>query len=157
MIVFCNTTPLIALSSIGKLELLPSLFGKIYVVTEVVEECAAGGPIAVPDISGFSWIEVVKSEMRISNHFLLELDKGEKFTLHMAQKMGAQRVIIDEKIGRNIAEYLCIPVIGTLGVLLNAKRKQLIPSFTDSVMSMCKRGFRYHPGLIKKLIAEVGE
>ncbi|MCR4292512.1 MAG: DUF3368 domain-containing protein [Candidatus Kuenenia sp.] len=157
MIVFCNTTPLIALSSIGKLELLPSLFGKIYVVTEVVEECAAGGPIAVPDISGFSWIEVVESEMRISNHFLLELDKGEKFTLHMAQKMGAQRVIIDEKIGRNIAEYLCIPVIGTLGVLLNAKRKQLIPSFTDSVMSMCKHGLRYHPGLIKKLIAEVGE
>ena len=40
MIVFSNTTPFIALSSINKLELLPKLFGQIHVVTEVIEECS---------------------------------------------------------------------------------------------------------------------
>lgn len=44
MIVFCNTTPLIALSSIEKLDLLPCLFDRVYVVSEVIEECTAGGP-----------------------------------------------------------------------------------------------------------------
>ena len=50
MIVFSNTTPFIALSSISKLELLPKLFGQIHVVTEVIEECAVGGIIPVPDL-----------------------------------------------------------------------------------------------------------
>ncbi len=50
MIVFSNTTPLIALSSIAQLDLLPTLFRKIWVVDTVVDECAAGGAIIVPDL-----------------------------------------------------------------------------------------------------------
>jgi predicted nucleic acid-binding protein len=69
---------------------------------------------------------VINSEQCVANHFLLELDKGEKYTLNMALKMSANMVIMDEKIGRNIAEYLGLTVIGTLGILLNAKRRGLI-------------------------------
>lgn len=43
MIVFSNTTPIIALSSIQQLDLLPKLFGHIHLVNEVVDECEAGG------------------------------------------------------------------------------------------------------------------
>ncbi len=157
MIVFCDTTPFIALSSIDKLDLLPTLFGKINVVPEVVAECSVGGPIVVPDFSNLSWVQIVDSDLCTNNRFLLELDKGEKYTLHMAQKMAAQLVIIDEKIGRNIAEYMGLSVIGTLGILLNAKRKQLISSFTDSVENMRKYGLRYHSELVRKLIIEAGE
>ncbi len=39
----------------------------------------------------------------------------------MAKQMNADRVIIDEKIGRDIAEYLELQVTGTLGILLKAK------------------------------------
>jgi len=39
MIVFSNTTLTIALSSIGRLHLLPKLFGEIHLVTEVIDEC----------------------------------------------------------------------------------------------------------------------
>lgn len=157
MIVFCNTTPLIALSSIGKLDLLPCLFDRVYVVSEVIEECAAGGPIVVPELDELEWIEVINSEQCVANHFLLELDKGEKYTLNMALKMSADMVIMDEKIGRNIAEYLGLTVIGTLGILLNAKRRGLIISFSDCVSSMTKQGLRYHPALIEKLILKAGE
>lgn len=62
MIVFCNTTPFIALSAIGELDLLPELFGEIHVVAEVVAECAAGGPIILPDLKRLSWVEMVCSE-----------------------------------------------------------------------------------------------
>ena len=43
MIVFCNTTPIIALASIDQLDLLPRLFGKIHVADAVINECTAGG------------------------------------------------------------------------------------------------------------------
>lgn len=81
MIVFSNTTPFIALSSINKLELLPKLFGQIHVVTEVIEECAVGGIIPVPDLRTLPWIVEVHPSQAITISILLELDKGEKYTL----------------------------------------------------------------------------
>lgn len=47
MIVYSNTTPFIALASIGRLELLPKIFGKVHVAEAVIEECAEGGRILV--------------------------------------------------------------------------------------------------------------
>ncbi len=43
----------------------------------------------------------------------------------MAGKYKADWIIIDEKIGRNMAEYLGLKVTGTLGVLLKAKQQDL--------------------------------
>jgi predicted nucleic acid-binding protein len=88
---------------------------------------------------------------------LLELDKGEKHTLDMAEKHQADWVIIDEKIGRNMAEYLGLRVTGTLGILLKAKQQGLITSFFDCVTTMQNQGIYYHPDLIKKLLIQVGE
>ena len=148
---------MIALSSIEKLDLLPRLFSELCVVPEVVEECSVGGSIGVPDLSGLPWVRVVQSSPGIQSHFLLELDKGEKYTIHTACAVEADMVIIDERIGRNVAEYLGLSVIGTLGILLNAKQKGLIQSFSDCVKRMQENGLRYHPLLIERLIAESGE
>ncbi|MCI5210483.1 MAG: DUF3368 domain-containing protein [Candidatus Electrothrix sp. ATG2] len=93
----------------------------------------------------------------MSTHILLELDKGEKHTIHTASQHKADLVIIDEKIGRNVAEYLNLSVIGTLGILLNAKEKRLISSFSDCVTEMQRNGLRYHPRLIERLIRQCGE
>lgn len=56
MIVFSNTTPFIALASIGQLELLPQLFGKVHVAESVIEECAEGGRILVPELRTLDWV-----------------------------------------------------------------------------------------------------
>jgi predicted nucleic acid-binding protein len=157
VIVFSNTTPFIALSSIGQLELLPRLFGTVRVVPEVAEECRAGGLIAVPDLAALPWIQFEPSLSAVSSLPLLELDKGEKHTIHAACEHKADLVVIDEKIGRNVAEYLGLSVIGTLGVLLNAKRKGMIASFSQCAEEMQRNGLRYHPRLVERLKGECGE
>ncbi len=157
MIVFSNTTPIIALSSIQCLHLLPELFGEIYLVDEVIEECSFGGSIPVPALPEISWIKQVHSTPINHASVLLELDKGEKHTLDMACKHQADWVIIDEKIGRNMAEYLGLRVTGTLGVLLKAKQQGLIPSFQDSVNAMQAQGIYFQTALINKLAQTVGE
>ena len=88
---------------------------------------------------------------------LLELDKGEKHTLDMASKYQADWVIIDEKIGRNMAEYLGLHVTGTLGILLKAKQQGLIPSFIESVKAMQNQGIYFHEALLQKLAKTVAE
>jgi len=157
MIVFSNTTPFIALASIRQLDLLPKLFGKIHVVTEVIEECAEGGHIIVPDLKSLPWVIEVSSTEEITIGILLELDKGEKHTLQMAKAMQADKVIIDEKIGRDVAEYLELEVTGTLGVLLKAKQNGWIDSFSACANGMKEQGIRYHDALIKKLAKIVDE
>ncbi|MGR8935399.1 MAG: hypothetical protein ACU837_13560 [Gammaproteobacteria bacterium] len=97
MIIFSNTTPIIALSSIQKLDLLQQLFGEIHLVEEVIEECAAGGRISVPPLQEIGWIRPVQSTPIHHASVLLELDKGEKHTLDMACKYKADWVVIDEK------------------------------------------------------------
>lgn len=157
MIVFSDTTPIIALSSIRLLDLLPRLFGQVHLVTAVIDECHVGGRIAVPDLLTLGWVAVVEVTAPIHPGILLELDKGEKHTLDMALKLKADRVLMDEKIGRNMAEYLGLQVTGTLGILLSAKKKGWIPSFLDCVAAMRNQGIYYHPGLIRKLAEEIGE
>lgn len=156
MMVFCNTTPFIALSAVNQLALLPKLFGKIYVVDVVADECARGGPISVPDLASLEWVEIVQSKP-CESLILFELDKGEKHTLDMAKRMLADKVIIDEKLGRDLGEYLGLNVTGTLGVLLKAKQQGLIESFSDCAYRMQQHGIRYNTELLSKLVRQMGE
>lgn len=157
MKVFSNTTPFIALAAIDRLDLLPHLFGQIYVTTEVVEECAVGGLIAVPPLGQLDWVVVAQSPSQPAPHILLELDKGEKSTLLAALADKADLVLMDEKIGRNMAEYLGLKVMGTLGILLQARRAGLIELFREAASQMRAQGIYYNEALVAKLATTVGE
>jgi len=88
---------------------------------------------------------------------LFELDRGEKQTIILARKNNADRVIIDERIGRRVAEYLGLDVTGTLGILVKAKRTGLISSFRNLAMDMRQQGIHYNVALIERLAEHLGE
>lgn len=123
----------------------------------VLAECEEGGKIVVPDLRKLSWIEVVPDEENLSLPVQFELDRGEKQTIALALKHHAEVVIIDERIGRRMAEYFGLHVTGTLGVLARAKASGLIPSFYDAASEMSKQGIFYNHDLIVRLAAHLGE
>jgi predicted nucleic acid-binding protein len=157
MRVFSNTTPIIALSSINQLHLMPALFKEVYVVDTVINECAKGGKIIVPDLTGLNWLHCVESKNYAHNPLLISLDDGEKHTIESALFHQADYTIIDEKLGRNLAEFLGLTVIGTLGILLKAKQQNKIPSFIDCVKAMQTQGIRYNNQLVERLAVQIGE
>jgi predicted nucleic acid-binding protein len=157
MIIFSNTTPIIALSSIGQLDLMPQLFNKVYVVDTVINECAKGGKIIVPDLTRLDWLQCVESKNHAHNPLLISLDDGEKHTIEAALAHQANYTIIDEKLGRNLAEFLGLNVTGTLGILLKAKQQNKIPSFIASVKAMQMQGIRYNNQLVERLAVQIGE
>lgn len=157
MIIFTNTTPIIALSSIQQLDLMPQLFQQVYVVDTVIHECAKGGKIVVPDLTRLDWLQCVESKNYPPNPLLLSLDDGEKHTIEAALAHQADYAIIDEKLGRNLAEYLGLNVIGTLGILLKAKQQHKISSFVDCVKAMQAQGIRYNNQLVERLAIQIGE
>lgn len=157
MNVYSNTTPFIALASVDQLDLLPKLFGKIYVADAVVSECAEGQRILVPNLKALEWIIPVADDEVSTLPVLFELDRGEKQTIILALKYSANTVIIDERIGRRVAEYLGLKVTGTLGILAKAKSLGLIPSFSQIAMDMREQGIHYNAALITRIAKYLGE
>ncbi|KAA6187491.1 DUF3368 domain-containing protein [Thiohalocapsa marina] len=155
--VFCNTTPFIALASIDRLELLHQVLGTISVAESVVEECEQGGPIAVPGLRSLPWVTVYSDLPPKDWSAVLDLDRGEQQTLLLARHHGSDLVVIDERRARSLAEYLGLRVTGTLGTLAKAKACGLIPSFREAATAMRDQGMYYSQGLIDRLAHRLGE
>jgi len=67
------------------------------------------------------------------------LDAGESEAIILALELGADAVMIDELDGRNIAKEMGLPVTGTLGLLLWAKFRGLIPSAAGAMTDLEQR------------------
>ena len=151
MKVICNTTPFIALSSINQIGLLKEVYSSIIVPMAVIEEINEGGKINVPDLTAFDWIKIIPNVTNVEKRLLFQLDYGEQQVVLNALKLKPDLVLIDDKTARNIAEYLGINVKGTLGVLVEAKRKGLISSFKKPAFKMKEHGIRFSEQLIKEI------
>jgi len=157
MTVISNTTPFIALAAIDQLALLPTLYTSVIVPQAVVKEVEFGGKIYVPNLTLLDWISVVPDEISQYGHFPFQLDDGERQVILNAIKMQASLVLLDDRLARNIAEYLGLKVKGTLGVLAEAKQKGLISSFRELAMAMKVQGLRYSQRLIDEMALKLGE
>lgn len=151
-----NTTPLFAFAALGRFDLLEKVHGRIVVVETVVRECEVGGPIVVPDLRLLPWIQILPAPSQADARFQM-LDAGERDTLSIAMEKGAAKVLIDEKLGRNLAEAYGLSVVGTLGTLLKARQLGLIPKFLPLVRQLQSAGFRYHEPLVRQLAVLLNE
>ncbi|OUL20145.1 nuclease, partial [Nostoc sp. RF31YmG] len=60
------------------------------------------------------------------NNIPSELDDGEREAIALALETGEQRILLDEREARQVAENLGLQAIGTLGILLLAKNRGVI-------------------------------
>ena len=76
----------------------------------------------------------------------------------MALKMGARLVLLDEKEAREFARKLGLKVLGTIGLLIWAKKEGIIDNlkvYLDALQM--KAGFRVSQQLYKQVLKEVNE
>jgi predicted nucleic acid-binding protein len=154
-----NTTPLIALSSINQLELLPKLFDSIIIAEAVRDEVNADGLVKVPDPKELAWINIRENILDIKERLLFELDEGEKQTILAAIELVNNSrdclILIDERKGRRIATSLGFRIKGTLGILAEAKRKGLIDHFKTFALQLLDNHLYYDLRLIDAISREV--
>ena len=153
---FSNTTPLFAFAAIEAFDLLQAVHGRLHIVQSVVDECEVGGPITVPDLHSLDWITVVSAPVQPDPRFYM-LDAGERDTISAALSHASSRVLIDERLGRNLAEYHGLDVVGSLGTLLKAHQLKLIPQFLPIIRELQAKGFHYHEPLVQRLAKPAGE
>lgn len=158
--VICNSGPLIALAGIGQLDLLRRLFGAVMVPDAVLREVteAGVGRIGAQEVAALSWLTPCVVEPPPDALLCDELGAGEAEVITLALRTGAREVLLDERRARRIAEVAYkLPVRGTAGLLVAAKRAQLIPLVRPLLEAMRHNGYYLAPRLIESACALVGE
>lgn len=149
--VVADASPLIALQQIGRLELLEALFGAIAIPTGVAEEIT-------PSVTLRPWMTVLGLAQPVAPVVLgAHLGRGESEALSLAIETRAPRLLVDERAARRIAEALGVPVIGTLGVLLAAKRRGKVDAIRPLMEALQQQGFWIARALVDRVIAAAGE
>lgn len=142
------------------LHLLPSLAGKIIIPPAVAAELAAGKKAGVdlPDIAGLAWLTLRTPVSVAALPLVTDLGPGESQVLALALELPGSLVIMDDLLARRVAGALHIPLTGTLGVLLAARRNGLIrdiASILDMLQDLRFRVSSATRAAILKLAAEI--
>jgi predicted nucleic acid-binding protein len=158
MIVVCDSSPLFALAICDKLYLLDKLYDKILLPVTVFRESTVIGKPNAEMIRGWGQdkvVEVTDKKLFQAVHFALDAGEAEAITLY--QEKSADALLIDEQKGRKIAEYYNINIIGTLGILLKAKREGILAEITPSIRLLRKSKIRISDELYDSILEMAGE
>lgn len=157
MVIISNATPVIALSSVNKLDILKSLFEEIIITEEVKTELITKERYGAE----FPFMDWVKIEKLRNREFLkalsLELGQGEASVIALGKELNADFVIIDEKDGHKRAKYFDLTPIRTLAILEAAKKKGLIDELKPIVLKMVDKGIWYKKELLIKFLKDNDE
>ena len=143
MKIVSNTTPIISLSSIGKIEILKYIFQEIIIPQAVYEEIKAKQGYGYNEVD-LSFIKVQAIQNTEQEKFLLEqLDAGEAQAIVLSKEINADNTIIDENIGYTIAKESGLNVIRTLSILLKAKETNIISEVKPLLDELISKGRWY--------------
>lgn len=159
-IVLADASPLISLAAVGGLDWLHRLFGAVVLTDVVLAEVMPGeGRIGEGEIGRAieeKRLEVVEDKWPTPQ--FPELDEGEASVLRAAANLGGPALLlIDERAGRSVARELGFAVTGTVGIIVAAKRRSLIPAARPAFEQLLARDFRVSSELIRAALAACGE
>jgi len=145
--VVSDSTCLIGLERIAKLNVLPELFDPIFIPDEVANEFGVS----------FSWLKVeTPSNRALVNALKLSVDDGEAEAIALALEKNCE-IILDDKQARSAAKKLGLEIVGTVGLFIRAKQNGLIDFLEPVLNDLENNGFRMSENLKAEALKIVGE
>ena len=161
MIVVSNSSPLIALSRIGRLNLLASFYKRILIPAEVQYEVvvAGRGLPGADEVRNAHWIEVAPQKST-ANPSLAQacqgLGAGERGAILLAKSLEADLVLLDEWKARRVARDAGLSVVGCLGILESGARRGLVSDLRQAYIDLLRQGIRFDIRLLQDSLARLG-
>jgi hypothetical protein len=152
--VIVNTSPLQYLHQVGQLDLFPKLFGRIIVPEAVIAEIAAGRRLGVslPIPEALGWIDRRSPASPVGGLLSWDIGSGESAVLSLALEHPGSWVVLDDKLARQAAVHLNLPLLGTAGILLRAKRAGHLPEVRPVLNQLAALGFRLTPETVRNIL-----
>jgi predicted nucleic acid-binding protein len=150
---------LILLGKVGRLRLLTDLCEELVVPSGVAQEIERGpeGDLAKSWLrhEGARCVQPLSSIEPVIAAW--DLGLGESHVLSWAYRHAGFEALLDDRAARICAEALGIPLRGTLGVILLAKKEGHLPQARRALEELREVGWTIDPELVRIGLAEVGE
>ena len=159
-LVISDTSPIRALEWLGLLNLLETLHGKVFIPPAVAHELTHSTlQLRRIEVSQYSFIQVTTPLSQIMiDRLRLELDRGESEAIALALEMAPCKILIDEAAGRRKSANLGLEVIGTIGILIQAKQHELIPAIAPLLSRLrTELKFFLSENFVRQILDDVGE
>jgi predicted nucleic acid-binding protein len=161
--IICNSSPIIGLAKVGRLDIIENLYREIIVPEAVFDELIIKGEDKeeTAEITKLFDRNIVTVQ-KVSNRNLIralrkDLDYGESEVIVLALELQADLVVLDEKEARDMAEFYNLKKIGLLGILIRAKERGLISSVKEYMDRLIKAGFRIDKNLYELIAVSLDE
>ncbi|MDT5121309.1 MAG: hypothetical protein QOC96_791 [Acidobacteriota bacterium] len=142
-----DTTCLIGLERIGLLDVLPTLFDPVVISPEVAREFGSLLP----------WLKIeTPANDALLSALKMLVDDGEAETIALASERG-HKVVLDDRQARGVADNLGLTVIGTVGILVKAKRSGIISVLKPVLDDLGANGFYLSGALKEEALRLAGE
>lgn len=169
-VVIADAGPLIALARIGQLSMLQELFGNVAVTDTVVMEVSQGGDF--PDTQTLAealaqpWLQTIvqpSQDLVMCQRWidLYQIDLGEASAMVLASQYQSQGdmplLLLDDARGRYAATHAKLPVLGTAGLLVLAKKSGCITTVKPLLAALRQGHYFLSDALVAAVLARAGE
>ena len=160
MSVVCDTGPIIALAKLDRLNWFGTFFGFVAIPEAVVRELSAKPSPESTRIAGAigSLLRPIVAPVPPLTVLIRtrHLGPGEREAIALAD-LGRSLLILDDHQARRAARDLGLSVTGTVGLVLEAKARNLISNARAALVVMRDRGYWFSDRLIEHAAEMAGE
>lgn len=157
MILVADSSALVALAACDSLSLLDEIFGQVIVPEAVFHEVVRADKFQSNRLKDYLHDKVRQVEMQRFVYLDAFADAGETEAMLLYKEVAADYLLIDDKRGRKIASINQIRTIGSLGVLLQAKRMGLVRHIAPLVRKITESPIFISEGLVATVLELAGE
>ena len=160
MIVVADSSALITLARIGRLELLHQTADVVHIPEAVFEEVVQKG-VGRPgsaELAQADWLRrrTVRDVASV-DRLRARLGRGESEAIVLAKELGADFVVIDDAAARRVAEAGGQPVVGLPGWLIYLKQRAVVASVKPLLDEMLASGFYLDEQRYQSILRRAGE
>jgi predicted nucleic acid-binding protein len=159
-----DSSIIIHLAAIGKLDLLRQLYNSLLIPPAVWDEVVVqgqgrSGEAELRQAVSDGWIAVTAPPPSLQAPTIgVALHSGEKEAILLAASHAGSLLLMDESAGRSAAKSLGVLVVGVAGILVVAKQAGLIPQLRPILEQLrTTGGFRLSTAVIQHALGLVGE
>ena len=157
MILVADASAIIALATCDSLALLDALFGNVLIPEVVFSEVTLLDKPQSKRLRNYLHGKVRVVDMQYYVYLDAFADAGETQAMLLYKEVAADYLLIDDKRGRKVAKINQIKTVGSLGVLLQAKRMGLIPRVAPLIEQIVASSVFMSEILIQTVLELAGE
>lgn len=150
-----DTSVILALSRIRRLDLLAPLAGEFVVPSAVLEELRAGPPAdPMQEILDAGWPPRQEAVQTPGSVLEWGLGRGESAVLGLTLTYPGAVALLDDASARVCARAHGLRHLGTLGLLVKATKEGRVPAAGPLIFDLKQAGLYLEDGLIRRVLKE---